>query len=244
MNPQKLVIVSASAAIAIALTVHAFSPSNQSTGYLDTAEPLNDRPAITAETSNLEINPSHTIPSWMARRECPGCNLQGTNLKGMDLAFMNLQGANLQGADLGGADLQGTNLQNANLQGAKLDQADLREANLAGANLSDATLQQANLEQAVLEYANFERANLDQANLKTAEGDCTDLQISMDADETGLKFHLNSQPTNRRSPDTNVNINVNTNEQTATMRVNASGCQTFETVNFQNARMPNGSIHP
>lgn len=128
----------------------------------------------------------------------------------------DLRNANLQGADLNGVNLEGANLEGANLEGAKLGNANLKRAN-------------------------FTKANLERADLG-----CVGISLRLRANNDGgsLGFKLGSTPTNDDPRSANLGLNVKAGDRTAALSLNVLGCANVEGANFQEAKMPDGKIHP
>jgi uncharacterized protein YjbI with pentapeptide repeats len=130
----------------------------------------------------------------------------------------------------------GCDLRNANLQGA----------DLSGVNLEGANLKGANLEGAKLGNANLKRVNFTQANLERADLGCVGISLRLRANNDGgsFGFKLGTTPTNDDPRNANLGFNVKANDRTAAISFNVLGCANVEGANFQEAKMPDGKLHP
>lgn len=128
----------------------------------------------------------------------------------------NFSNANLKGLDLQGVNLQGANLEAANLSGAKLTNPNLKNA------------------------------NLNRANLTGSELGCAGLTFNLDANEkeANMDFNVTAVPENNSPQNAVVGFNMKATEQGATMRFNLMGCADFSNASLQEAKMPDGKIHP
>lgn len=133
--------------------------------------------------------------------------------QGLNLKNKDLRTENFRNADCTRGQLAGANLSGVNIQNANLSSADLSNANLSGANLKNANLTAANLSGANLSGANLENANLSKTDLNKANLKNATIQQT-DFAEAKLK-------------DAQIDILGATKNN----------------VNFNNATMPDGTIH-
>lgn len=130
--------------------------------------------------------------------------------------------------------------------GCDLRNVNLKKADLKGVNLEGADLEGANLESAKLENANLKRANLSKANLERADLGCVGVSVKLNANNEGATFGLNlgATPTNSNPQNANFGLNLKANDRGATMSLNVLGCANFEGASLNEAKMPDGRIHP
>ncbi|MEG3933277.1 pentapeptide repeat-containing protein [Microcoleus sp. T3_B1] len=128
---------------------------------------------------------------------------------------------NFSKANLKGLDLQGVNLQGANLEGA----------NLSGSKLAN---------------ANLKNANLNKANLTGADLGCAGITFNLEANEkeANMDFNVTAVPEQNNPENAVVGFNMKATDRGATMRFNLMGCADFSNASLQEAKMPDGTIHP
>jgi len=128
------------------------------------------------------------------------------------------------------------NFSNANLQGLDLQGVNFQGANLEGANLSGAKLANANLK----------NAKLNRANLTGADLGCAGISFNLDANGEGanMDFKVSAVPENNNPEKAIVGFNMKATDRGSTMRLNLPGCADFSNASLQEAKMPDGKIHP
>lgn len=128
------------------------------------------------------------------------------------------------------------NFSNANLKGLDLQGFNLQGANLEGANLSGTKLANANLK----------NANLNKANLTGADLGCAGITFNLEANEkeANVDFNVTAVPQQNNPENAVVGFNMKATDRGATMRFNLMGCADFSNASLQEAKMPDGTIHP
>src|SRR6476661_7457828 len=113
-------------------------------------------------------------------------------------------------------------------------------------NFSNANLEGANLSGAKLTNTNLKNANLNRANLTGADLGCAGITFNLEANEkeANMDFNVTAVPEQNNPENAVVGFNMKATDRGATMRFNLPGCADFSNASLQEAKMPDGTIHP
>ncbi len=132
------------------------------------------------------------------------------------------------------------------LQTKQCQECNFSNANLKGLDLQGANLEGANLSGAKLANANLKNANLNRANLTGADLGCAGITFNLQANEkeANMDFNVTAVPEQNNPENAVAGFNMKATERGATMRFNLLGCADFSNASLQEAKMPDGKIHP